>query len=200
MPGKKIGLFGGTFDPPHFGHMLIAQEALHECKLDEIWFIPVSTPPHKERDVTPGYARLEMLVRAIEDEPKFYVSDAELKRSGRSYTVDTVKHFAETYPSHEFFFIIGGDMIESLGEWKDIDTILSLVTFIGVDRSEHTDASPHYKDRVQHLDLIQVDFSSTKIRERVQESKPIRYMVPDKVDTYIQEGGLYGSKTSVRTR
>ncbi|MEK4564484.1 nicotinate-nucleotide adenylyltransferase [Alkalihalobacillus sp. FSL R5-0424] len=200
MSGKKIGLFGGTFDPPHFGHMLIAQEALHECKLDEIWFIPVSTPPHKERDVTPGDERLEMLVRAIEEEPKFFVSDAELKRSGRSYTVDTVKYFAETYPSHEFYFIIGGDMIESLGEWKDIETILNLVTFIGVDRGGKAHPSPRYKDQIQHLDLIQVDFSSTKIRERVQEAKPIRYMVPDKVHSYIQEGGLYGSKTSVKTR
>ena len=200
MSGKKIGLFGGTFDPPHLGHMLIAQEALHECDLDEVWFIPVSTPPHKEREVTPGDERYEMLKMATGEEPKFHVSDAELKRSGRSYTVDTVKHFVLEYPAHEFFFIIGGDMIESLSDWKDIDTILELVTFIGVDRSGSIQPSPLYKDRVQHLDLVQVDFSSSNIRERVKASKPIRYMVPDRVHSYIVEGGLYEPKSSARTR
>ncbi|MDQ0205507.1 nicotinate-nucleotide adenylyltransferase [Alkalicoccobacillus murimartini] len=200
MSVKKIGLFGGTFDPPHLGHMLMAEEALHECHLDEIWFIPVSTPPHKEREVTPGDMRFEMLVRSTSEEPRFQVSDAEIKRQGRSYTVDTVKHFTSQYKDHEFYFIIGGDMVESLSEWKDIDTILELVTFIGFKRSGSSQTPRLYKDRIHHLDLVQVDFSSSHIRERIQAQKPIRYMVPDSVHSYIMEGGLYGAKPCIRAR
>ncbi|TSB46792.1 nicotinate-nucleotide adenylyltransferase [Alkalicoccobacillus porphyridii] len=200
MSGKKIGLFGGTFDPPHLGHMLIAQEALTECQLDEIWFIPVSTPPHKEREVTPGQERFEMLQCATADEQRFQVSDVELSRSGRSYTVDTVKHFTQMYPNDQFYFIIGGDMVESLEEWKDIETIFDLVTFIGVQRSGSKEASHAYQNRIWHLDLVQVDFSSSNIRKRLIDSKPVRYMVPDSVNSYIQKGGLYGTKSSAKAR
>ncbi|WP_353626545.1 nicotinate-nucleotide adenylyltransferase [Bacillus sp. JCM 19041] len=103
---KRVGLFGGTFDPPHIGHMLIAQEALSVVELDEIWFIPVSIPPHKKRaGITSAKNRYQMVEAALTDEPQFKTSDIELKRQGKSYTIDTVRQLKNEYPTHDFFFL-----------------------------------------------------------------------------------------------
>jgi nicotinate-nucleotide adenylyltransferase len=197
---KRIGLFGGTFDPPHLGHMMLAEEVRVACGLDEVWFIPASTPPHKKRpDMSSIDDRLEMVSVATRSNPFFFVSSIEKDRGGRSYTIDTVKQLKEEHPSVEFFFIIGGDMVESLSCWVGIDELVRLITFIGVNRPG-AKPSVAYNERVQHVDFAQVDLSSTAIRERVRQGKSIRYMVQDEVATMIRESGLYGEGTGTSDR
>ncbi|WP_100406723.1 nicotinate-nucleotide adenylyltransferase [Bacillus solitudinis] len=197
---RRIGLFGGTFDPPHVGHMLIAQEAKIHFKLDEIWFIPVQIPPHKERDLlTSSEERLEMLRLATRDNPYFHVSTVEVEREGKSYTIDTVKRLKKQFPDDKFFFLIGGDMIDYLPKWEKIEELLSIVTFIGVKRPGSASSSI-YSSKIKELEMPQVDFSSTMIRERVKRGLPVRYMVPRTIESFIGERGLYGEEQGIRDR
>lgn len=197
---KKIGLFGGSFNPPHLGHMLFAQEALVAYHLDEIWFIPVNVPPHKESDeLVSNSDRVDMLHACTKRNQRFVVSMIELEREGPSYTIETVKLLKNEHPEKEFFFLIGGDMIDYLPKWEGIDELVKLVTFIGVKRPGSKALSP-YSDCVHLLDMVQVDYSSTVIRRRVRDGKPITYMVPDEVETLMKERGLYESRKSTTTR
>lgn len=171
--------------------MLLAQEAMVACALDEVWFIPVQLPPHKTREqLTEGELRYTMIKKAIEGEENFKVIDIELEREGPSYTVDTVGELKTKHPFYEFYFIIGGDMVEYLPKWERIDQLLHMVTFIGFSRPGIPFSSP-YPGRIIEVQGIEVAFSSTAIRQRVFEKKPIRYMVPEGVRAYIEEKGLY---------
>ncbi|NEU31616.1 nicotinate-nucleotide adenylyltransferase [bacterium LRH843] len=197
---KKVGLFGGTFNPPHLGHLLFAQEAMLACKLDEIWFIPVNIPPHKEsEELISNKDRVDLLRACTKQNERFSVSTVELKREGPSYSVDTVKLLKKIHKDTEFFFLIGGDMIDYLPKWERIDELIKLVTFIGVRRPGSL-ASSTYSDHVMLIDMVQVDFSSTLIRERVRAGLPVTYMVPDEVDKLMKERGLYepGRSASLR--
>lgn len=197
---KRIGLFGGTFNPPHLGHMLFAQEAQVALHLDEIWFIPVNIPPHKEsNELVSNRHRVDMLRACTKRHPQFFVSAVELEREGPSYTIDTVKRLKDEHPENEFFFLIGGDMIDYLPKWERIDELMELVTFVGVKRPG-SHASSAYSDRVYLLEMVQVDYSSTVIRNRVKEGLPITYMVPDEVEALVKERGLYGPKRSITNR
>ncbi|SDC29822.1 nicotinate-nucleotide adenylyltransferase [Shouchella lonarensis] len=187
---KRVGLLGGTFDPPHIGHFLIAQEALHACELDEVWFIPVQTPPHKERDtLTSGEDRVAMLAAGIEDEPRFAIKDIELRREGKSYTIDTVRELKVLHPETAFFFIIGGDMVETLSSWRHIDELRTLVTFVAFVRPgaqiDRTEAN------VDVVDFEAWPISSTMIRTRLKHGRPIQYFVPFGVARTIEERHLY---------
>ena len=196
---KKIGLFGGTFNPPHLGHMLFAQEACLAYELDELWFIPVNVPPHKESDeLASNDDRITMLKKVTERHKTFSVSTIEVEREGPSYTVDTVKLLKKQYPDEKFYFLIGGDMIDYLPHWHRIDELMTLVTFIGTKRPGSTSASA-YSGAVELLDMVQVDYSSTMIRQRIAEGKPITYMVPDEVEKFIKERGLYEARRSPAT-
>ncbi|WP_100374585.1 nicotinate-nucleotide adenylyltransferase [Bacillus sp. FJAT-45037] len=189
---RRVGLFGGTFDPPHVGHLMLAEEVRVECRLDEVWFIPASTPPHKERsDMSSIDERLELVKIATRSNPHFQVSTIERDRGGRSYTIDTVKQLQREHPDVEFFFLIGGDMVESLASWVGIDELIELITFIGVNRP-NTSPSTAYIEHVRHVDFAQIDLSSTMIRKRVAEGKSIRYLVLNEVEVMIRESGLYG--------
>ncbi|WP_227934888.1 nicotinate-nucleotide adenylyltransferase [Alkalihalobacillus deserti] len=195
---KKIGLFGGTFNPPHTGHLLFAQEALVYYELDEIWFIPVNKPPHKEsEDLASNEDRLDMLVSATHDNERFHVSTIELEREGPSYTIETIKEFKKIYPNDQFYFLIGGDMVDYLPKWHRIDELLELVTFIGVERPGTSIKQSHYAEQVYLLEMVQVDFSSSLIRKRIQDGKPISYMVPKEVEALVKERSLYESRTGV---
>lgn len=186
----KIGLLGGTFDPPHNGHLLIAQEVLSALALDEVWFIPSQTPPHKEgRKITSGHHRVEMVKLAIEDNPSFRLNTMEFEREGPNYTIDTMKSLRETYPSFQFHFIIGADMVEYLSKWHDIDSLVNLVQFVGVKR-------PGYK-LASDYDIVEVEVppfgvSSTLLRDRFAKGKNTKYLLPEKVRTYIGEKNVYG--------
>ncbi|MDE5413843.1 nicotinate-nucleotide adenylyltransferase [Alkalihalobacterium chitinilyticum] len=197
---RKIGILGGTFDPPHIGHLLIAQEVLEQCKLDEIWFMPANIPPHKKNDeVSSVTDRIEMVTKAIEGVEQFTVSTVELERNGPSYTVDTLKELKMKLPDVEFYFIIGGDMIEQLHTWERIDELFEYVTFVGLQRPGYSQSSK-YAEKLQLLTIPQVDISSSDIRERLKEGRGIRYFVPEQVRQFIEERQLYGTSASVRNR
>ncbi|ARK29292.1 nicotinate-nucleotide adenylyltransferase [Halalkalibacter krulwichiae] len=195
---KKVGLFGGTFNPPHIGHLLFAQEALVSFELDEIWFIPVNVPPHKENnELASNNDRVDMLISATKHNERFHVSTIELERGGPSYTIDTIKQLKQLYKEHQFYFLIGGDMVEYLPHWHKIDELLDLITFIGVHRPGSTVKASRYADQVLLMEMVQVGFSSSLIRKRVQEGKPITFMVPFEVEALMKERSLYEPRTSV---
>lgn len=187
----KIGILGGTFDPPHNGHLLIANEVCVALELDEVWLMPNREPPHKKKsEYVKNEDRLKMLELATSDNPAFKVQPIELEREGPSYTFDTMKMINEEYPVHQFFFIIGADMIEYLPKWHKIDELIQLVQFVGVERPNYS----HQTDfPVQYVDVPAFDVSSSMIRDRLRTGKTVRYLLPDSVIQYIEEKQLYGT-------
>jgi nicotinate-nucleotide adenylyltransferase len=197
---KRIGILGGTFDPPHIGHFVIAEEVLLACKLDEIWFIPVNLPPHKDRtNLTSAKDRKKMVEDSIWDTDLYSVCEIEINRKGRSYTVETMEQLCRDYPTYEFYFIIGADMVGKLHTWLRIDDIFKLVQFIGLKRPGYPFSSLT-KETILEVDVPQLDISSSMVRERVGNDQSIRFLVPTKVEKYIREQGLYGAKTSTSYR
>lgn len=189
---RKIGILGGTFDPPHHGHLLIANEALSGLELDEVWFLPNQEPPHKKKsELIRNQDRLNMLELAIQDVPYFKIETRELERPGPSYTYDTMKELLELHSDVHFYFIIGADMVEYLPKWHKIDELIKLVSFIGVNRPAYSDETPY---PIIHLDIPEFKVSSSLIRERIREGKTIRYLLPDSIIDYLKENNLYGSK------
>ncbi|WP_377888409.1 nicotinate-nucleotide adenylyltransferase [Alkalihalobacillus sp. R86527] len=185
----RVGLLGGTFDPPHIGHLTLAQGVLEECQLDEVWFMPTHLPPHKNGKVSDNHHRAEMVQRAIEGNPSFKISLVEFERSGRSYTVDTIEILKKSYPDIDFHFIVGGDMIEDLPNWHRIEDLSRMISFIGVNR-------PGYKPgretkNVSLVDVPQIDVSSSIIRNAIKFGRSGRYLLTDSVRNYIVEKGLY---------
>lgn len=186
---KKIGILGGTFDPPHLGHLLIANEVLTQLELDEVKFMPNKMPPHKE-DLSDENDRLQMVQLAIADHPLFSIEDIELHREGLSYTYDTMLILTKRYPDNDYYFIIGADMVEYLPQWYKIDELVKLVRFVGTARPNF-EVDTNYP--VELVDVPQVDISSSMIRERVKAGRSIKYLLPDPVIQYIEENQLYGS-------
>jgi nicotinate-nucleotide adenylyltransferase len=206
----RLGLLGGTFDPVHFGHLLLAEQCREQCGLDAVWFLPAGSPPHKRRDVTPGRQRLEMLQLAIAGHEAFAVSDRELKREGTSYTVDTLTELHAEQPDAELFFLIGADSLHDLPTWREPKRILELATIVAVNRGDRlnvaeaasfcTDAGSvghEATSRIQFATMPGCDLSATDIRDRVAAGKSIRYMTPRAVEVYIQQHGLYRSSPAV---
>jgi nicotinate-nucleotide adenylyltransferase len=188
----KIGILGGTFDPPHNGHLLIASEALTQLRLDEIWFMPNKIPPHKQdNDISSIQDRVNMIQLAISDHPNFKLETIELEREGPSYTYDTIKILKKRHPNAEFFFIIGGDMVEYLPKWYKIDDLLTMVTFVGVRRPGYSFSTPY---SIKEIYSPQFDVSSTMLRKRFKEGKNTRYLLPDQVKKYVEEKNLYGER------
>lgn len=186
---KKVGIMGGTFDPPHLGHLLIANDVQHALSLDEVWFMPNHIPPHKQRDsITNTGLRLEMLEAAIGDQPSFHVQTIELEREGPSYTYDTILLLKESHPTVDFHFIIGADMVEYLPKWHKIEELVNLVKFIGVKRPGYSieTAFP-----VIEVETPQFEVSSTLIRQRVKDGRSSHYLVPEQVRRIIEEKKLY---------
>lgn len=189
---KKIGILGGTFDPPHCGHLLIANEVLSSLQLEEVWFLPNREPPHKEKtEYVSNEERLQLIKLAIEDHPCFRIETIELKRPGPSYTYDTIKQLKELFPDVQFHFIIGADMIEYLPKWFRIEELMELVTFVGVERPNYDKETPF---PIIYVDVPEFAVSSSMIRQRIKEGRTIRYLVPESVRRYIKEKKLYGTK------
>ncbi|SFF53157.1 nicotinate-nucleotide adenylyltransferase [Halobacillus alkaliphilus] len=187
---KRIGILGGTFDPPHQGHLIMAEYACNEMKLDEVWFLPSHIPPHKQEAAVSAETRLSMVEKAVEDNPRFKVCNAELTRKGTSYTVDTMKYLMDQYESHTFYFIIGGDMVEHLPKWNRIDELNSMVEFVGINRPGY-DWNPPMP--VHQVEIPLIDISSSHIRKRLSSLKSVRYLVPESVNLYIKEHQLYAA-------
>jgi nicotinate-nucleotide adenylyltransferase len=188
---NRVGILGGTFDPPHYGHLLIASEVLSALKLDKIWFMPNQEPPHKKKtgSVT-NEERLEMLGRALNGNPAFEIQTIELERQGPSYTIDTMRMIHEQYQDQQFYFIIGADMIEYLPKWQQIDELVKLVQFVGVERPSYSHLTEY---PILYVDVPAFEVSSSMIRERLNSGKPVRYLLPDSVIDFIKERHLYGT-------
>ncbi|MFJ7727016.1 nicotinate-nucleotide adenylyltransferase [Neobacillus sp. NPDC097160] len=188
---KKVGILGGTFDPPHYGHLLIANEVHSALQLDEIWFMPNHEPPHKKKpESVKDEDRLKMLTLAIAGNPVFAIQPIELERGGPSYTVDTMRMLNTEYSDHQFFFIIGADMIEYLPKWHKVDELVNLVQFVGVDRPSYNRQTDY---PVLYVDVPAMDVSSSMIRDRMKSGKTVQYLLPDQVIEYIEEKHLYGT-------
>lgn len=191
---RRVGLFGGTFNPIHVGHLAVAQMAQEAMKLDKIIFIPSNWPPHKHADVlAPARHRYNMVRLAIANNPAFEISDYEICKEGKSYTIDTLRDFRRIYPKEtRLFFIIGGDTLPQLKTWKYIDSILTMATFIVVNRPGQFKKSTGIKKIKYYAVSMQgIDISSSYIRRRIRTGKTVRYYVFDQVLRYIQKCKLY---------
>lgn len=190
---KRIGILGGTFNPPHMGHLLMAEQVGNQLELDEVWFMPTAKPPHAPGKKTiASQHRLQMVQLAIEDNPLFKLQPYEIHRGGINYTVDTMRHFVESYPEADFYFIIGADSANDLSTWRDIDELISLVQFVAVRRPGQGPYNGPYP--ILWVDSPLVDLSSTEIRLRVYLEQSIRYQVPAKVENYIYQHRLYDAQ------
>ena len=193
MKEKRIGIFGGTFNPIHIGHLAIAEVAQEKCGLDEVVFVPSYQPPHKTISyLAPAKDRYRMVRLAVEGHSDFSVSDCEIKRKGRSFTIDTVRDFRKRLPkSTQLFFIIGGDSFPDLSLWKEIDALSRLVTFIVVNRPGYR--LPKGRRGIKYTAVVMpgIDLSSSHLRQRITERKSVKYFVPDKVLQYIKRQKLY---------
>lgn len=193
---KKVGLFGGTFNPVHIGHLIMANEVYAALNLAEVRFMPNATAPHKEASASAtNEQRLRMVELATIDIPYFKVERFEMERGGVSYTYDTMKAMREREPDVEFYFIIGGDMIDSLHTWYRIDELMELVNFVGVKRPG-SEAKTSYN--VQMVEAPEINLSSTFIRKRLQQTGPLQFLLPHAVESYIRKEGLYGATKITR--
>lgn len=191
-----IGLFGGTFDPIHTAHLIIAQEAVTQLDLARLYFIPAFVPPHKKgKRVTDFAHRLRMVALATAGNPRFACSEIELRRGGLSFSVDTVAAFRRQLPGARLHFLLGADNLKDLRFWHQPKKLFSLCRVVMVNRpgSFHPRIRDPFIRRILWLDAPQMDISATHIREKVRRGETIRYLVPDAVAAYITKHRLYRS-------
>ena len=200
---ERIGVFGGSFDPVHMGHLTIAQDAVEQLELDRLIFVPAAVPPHKQdAKLADSRHRFEMLQRATEGNLSFEVSDMELQRGGVSYTFDTITQIQFEHPGAELFFIVGLDSLTILHSWRNIEQLLELCTIVPFARGGEDPAkvaaqiqlSEPWKTRLMErlIRIHEIEISASEIRMRLAEGLSIRYLVPPEVEMYIAEHGLYG--------
>jgi nicotinate-nucleotide adenylyltransferase len=200
----RLGILGGTFNPPHLGHLVCAQEAHAQLELDRVVLMPAGLPPHKRIAADPGAdARHELCRLAIGGDERFAVARLELDRPGRSYTVDTLRALHDESPQDDLTFIVGGDMARSLPTWREPEAVLELATLAVAERagSQREEIrgelralggrDPIGGGRLRFFDMPRIDVSSSLVRERVATRRPIRYLVPDAVADAIAEHGWY---------
>jgi nicotinate-nucleotide adenylyltransferase len=197
----RLGLFGGTFDPPHLGHLVVAQDAVEQLALDRLLFVVAGLPPHKLRErLSPARLRLEMVQAAVEANPLFEASAVEMDRTGPTYTVDTLRHVGATHPEADLFFLMGADQLGEFHEWKEPEAIASLATVVVMAREGSGGDSPPALDpsagplvEFVRIPVTRVDLSSTDIRHRVRDGRSVQYLVPREVLGIIEGQGLYRS-------
>lgn len=201
----KIGLFGGTFDPLHIGHLVAARLAKDAMQLDRVVFIPAGIPPHKiGQAITPSEKRLQMVVLAVGYEPDFAVSDWEILQEEPTYTVDTLEFFASQFPDDELYFIMGADMLCDLPNWQEPQRILQLARIIGMKRPGFVLDECHEKlrelfadavEKIHYVEMPGLEISSTWLRDRLQQKRSVDYLIPERVIRFIEENGLYDGRT-----
>ena len=196
----RTGIMGGTFNPVHNAHLLIAELAREEFKLDRIIFMTGGNPPHKEGAISPQH-RFNMTHISIEGNEHFIDDDFEINRSEKSYTVNTLEYLKEKYPDDELFFIIGEDSLEDLPKWYEPEKILEMCSLLVFPRKSHetllgtlNEMQAKYGDKIFPISAPIIEMSSTDIRNRIGDSKTVKYMVPDKVLDYIKQHNLYGEQ------
>lgn len=209
MPSLRLGLFGGTFDPPHMGHLVVAQSALNLLSLDRLLFLVAGLPPHKlDRELSQAGIRAEMTQAAVAGNPRFGVSEVELDRDGPSYTVDTLRYFRTEYPEAELFFLLGTDQMAEFLDWKEPEEIVELASLVVIGRegvsprqflpeggSPGGAGDPLGGIEVLSLPVPRIDLSSTDVRARVRAGHSIRYLVPEDVRRLIETNCLYRPKS-----
>lgn len=187
----RVGLIGGTFDPPHVGHLLMAQNALETLRLDRVYFVPTGDS-HWKGDVTPSGMRSVMVELAIAGNDKFRVSLVDVEREGKTFTLDTLEELVRREPGAEFFFLVGSDNAPGLNGWREIDRCMNLATFAVAKRQDSdVEISPEISGSVVTFETMVTGISSTVIRRYVKLGRSIRYAVPDAVAEFIDEAGLY---------
>jgi nicotinate-nucleotide adenylyltransferase len=205
----RLGIFGGTFDPVHLGHLLLAEFSREQLALDEVWFLPTAVPPHKQhRDLTPAAARVDMLRLAIGGHEAFRVCTYEVDRGGVNYTVDTLAHIAAEDQARELYFLMGADSLRDLHTWREPQRVCELAIPVVVRRAltdgestaEEVDLAPLAKlvsaerlAEVRHhqVRMPQIDLSATEIRRRLAAGQSIRYQTPRAVEVYLHTHGTY---------
>lgn len=191
---RGLGLFGGTFNPIHSGHLIVAEDARELLCLEKIIFIPSYIPPHKKQ-ITSSKHRYRMAELAIKNNPNFEISDIELKRKGRSYTVDTLREFKKRYTDFELYFLMGVDQLLEIETWKTPDEVFRLCKVVVLSRPGY-EIKNSRTTRMGGYDLMPievtlVDISSTEIKKRVADGRSFRYLVPQNVEEYIKKNRLY---------
>ena len=199
----RLGLLGGTFDPVHYAHLLLAERCREQCRLDRVVFVPSAVPPHKrDRELTPAPARIEMLELAIAGHEQLAISRCEVDRGGVNYTVDTLRRFRDEEPQTQLFFLLGADMLHDLPSWREADRVCELATIVAVRRDGVAEpdfaclASLVAPERIElfrkhQVEMPVVGLSSTEIRRRVAAGLSIRYMTPRAVEKYVEAHALY---------
>ncbi|MFH1691635.1 MAG: nicotinate-nucleotide adenylyltransferase [Candidatus Omnitrophota bacterium] len=186
----KIGILGGTFNPIHYGHLILGEQVSGQLGLDKVIFVPSYISPHKSgHHVISVRHRLAMVELAVKENPNFRVSNIEIRRKGKSYTVDTLKELKQRYKHAELFFICGSDLVSELPSWKNLDEILTIAKFVLAKR-------PGFGKRLSgksflKINVAQVDISSSLIRDLIKKKRSIRYLTPDSVANYIEKNRLY---------
>jgi nicotinate-nucleotide adenylyltransferase len=193
---QRLGILGGTFDPVHVGHVLLALFILERMPLDRVLFVPAADPPHKEMrpDMAPAEDRWAMVELAIAGLPCFQASRIELERPGKSYTYDTLRQLRAACPDSQLYLIIGGDNTSQLSTWHNPQGILELATVVAGSRLTADLASGSGMSRqIATIDTPLIQISSTQVRQRLARGQSVRYLVPERVEAYIREKGLYGA-------
>jgi nicotinate-nucleotide adenylyltransferase len=189
---QRIGLFGGSFDPVHLGHLLVAQAALEELALERLFFIPAAQSPFKPAsEPAPAALRLRLLHLALEGRTQCEIDEQEIRRGGVSFTIDTVRDYQRRFPGVEIFYLIGADHVPTLPKWREAEELARLVQFVVIPRPGEVPASLPPPFRIQALDGWPLKLSSSQIRARVKEGRPIAHLVPFGVAEAIQLEGAY---------
>jgi nicotinate-nucleotide adenylyltransferase len=200
---KRIGIFGGTFNPPHLGHLILAETALEEINLDRVFFVPAASPPHKtNKPLASATHRMAMVQLATMNNQRFVVSSVDMDRPGPHYTNDMIEIFKGHYPNAEFYFLMGSDSLRDLLSWKDPDVLIELTKLavmqrpsIYPDLSALTRELPGLLEQVYFLDAPEIEISSTEIVRMLKSQKSVRYRVPASVLRYLKEHKLYAPQS-----
>ncbi|RLD10686.1 MAG: nicotinate (nicotinamide) nucleotide adenylyltransferase [Chloroflexota bacterium] len=198
-----LGIFGGTFDPPHIGHLALAFEACHQLELDNLLWVLTPCPPHKpNQPITPLQQRIEMVQAIVKNEPKFELSRVEIDRPAPHFAVDTVEILGDKYPNARLVYLLGGDSLRDLPFWRQAQKFTRLVDTLGVmhrprasiDLSALKHDLPNLREKLFFIEAPLLQISSTDIRQRVRGNRPYRYLLPPLVDNIIIKHGLYASR------
>ncbi len=186
---RRVGILGGGFNPVHMGHLIIAEQVSAQLDLDEFYLMPSYQSPHVDKKETiDSHHRVEMLKLGIQDNPKLSLELTEVVRKGKSYTYDTMAYLTNMHPDTDYYFVIGGDMVEYLPKWHKIDELVQMIQFVGVNRL----GSPKTTDYpLIWVDLPLIDISSSMIRQKIASNQSVKYFLPDNVLEYIHKKGLY---------
>lgn len=188
---SRIGILGGTFDPPHYGHLTIAETAIRKLNLEEVIFVPAKTPPHKSvEEISSRRDRLAMLKLAVAGKERILISEIEFERQGPSYTVDTLTELQREYPDDEFYFLIGADNISEMESWHQPERIFEMVNVVAAGRPGFSGAGK-FAGMIESFEMKPVNISSTMIREKVRAGQSISGLLPAAIEEYVLNRNLY---------